>query len=159
MKELLFSITKKDLNITYFSGKGAGGQHRNKHMNCVRLNHKDSGTLVTGQSFKSKQRNITQALDNLTRHPKFINWHKTKVQQLLDNMDVETYVDEQMKYIKIECLKEEKWVEYNPEAKRQEQAPTPKYLHKADKEKRRSKKRTRVKVTKDDSYHDYEGGD
>ena len=27
MKELLFSVTKKDFDITYFSGKGAGGQH------------------------------------------------------------------------------------------------------------------------------------
>ena len=33
-KELLFSVTKKDFSITWFSGTGAGGQYRNKHQNC-----------------------------------------------------------------------------------------------------------------------------
>jgi len=33
MRELAFSVTKKDLEITYFSGTGKGGQHRNKHKN------------------------------------------------------------------------------------------------------------------------------
>jgi protein subunit release factor A len=42
-KELLFSVTKKDFNVDYFSGKGAGGQYRNKHQNCVRLKHIESG--------------------------------------------------------------------------------------------------------------------
>jgi len=71
MKKLLFRITKKDLNITFFSGHGAGGQNRNRHMNCVRLNHKDSGTMVTGQFHKEKRYNIKEALENLTKHPKF----------------------------------------------------------------------------------------
>jgi len=32
-KEHLFSVTKKDIEITYYSGRGAGGQHRNRHKN------------------------------------------------------------------------------------------------------------------------------
>ena len=54
-KEILFSVTKKDFEITYFSGKGAGGQHRNKHQNCVRLKHKDTGIITTGQDQRSKK--------------------------------------------------------------------------------------------------------
>ena len=42
MKKLLFSITKKDFKIDYFSGTGAGGQHRNRHKNCIRLTHIES---------------------------------------------------------------------------------------------------------------------
>lgn len=161
MKELLFRITKKDLNLTFFSGKGAGGQHRNKHQNCVRLNHKDSGTMVTGQSHKSKSANIKEALDNLTKHTKFKLWHNDKVQEHMHKIDMETFIDGELveSNIKIEMQKEEKWVEYIPENKREEPTPTPKYLHKATKEKRRSKKRNRVRIPRDESYHDYEGGE
>jgi len=33
VKDLLFSVIKKEFEITYYSGKGAGGQHRNRHKN------------------------------------------------------------------------------------------------------------------------------
>jgi len=57
-KQLLFSVTKKDLEIEYFSGTGAGGQYRNKHQNCVRLKHPDSGAIVTGQSNRERSSNL-----------------------------------------------------------------------------------------------------
>jgi len=79
MKELLFSITKKDFEITYFSGKGKGGQHRNKHQNCVRLKHKESGIISTGQNFKERSRNLREALKNLTDNPKFKLWLNGKI--------------------------------------------------------------------------------
>ena len=74
-KELLFSITRKDLKIDYFSGTGAGGQHRNKHQNCVRLRHSVSGAIVTGQSHRERRSNIKEALNNLVSSPKFKIWH------------------------------------------------------------------------------------
>ena len=56
-KELLFSITRKDFEITWFGGSGAGGQHRNKHHNCCRIVHKASGIMSTGQGSRSREQN------------------------------------------------------------------------------------------------------
>ena len=97
MRKLLFSITKKDLEISYFSGTGGGGQHRNRHMNCVRLRHRDSGVSVTGQSEKSQGKNIREALNNLVKHPKFKMWHRNKVQETIEQRTLEELVDEMMK--------------------------------------------------------------
>lgn len=108
MRELLFSITKKDFDVNWFSGKGAGGQHRNKHQNCVRLKHRDSGVIVTGQNSRSRKENIKAALQNLVNHPKFKIWHTRKVNEELGVFDK---VDGMMKDIKIEVIKNGMWVE------------------------------------------------
>ncbi len=114
MKELLFRITKKDLNITFFSGHGAGGQNRNRHMNCVRLNHKASGTMVTGQSNKAKKMNIQEALNNLVKSPKFKIWHARRTKECLDKTTVEETVEKMIEphNLKVEKLEDEKWCEY-----------------------------------------------
>ena len=114
MKELLFSITKKDFKIDYFSGTGGGGQHRNKHQNCVRLHHKDSGATVTGQSNKERRSNVREALRNLINNPKFKLWQTRKIHEVVDGRTIERKVDEMMVpgNIKVEgkdC--DNKWVE------------------------------------------------
>ena len=96
MKELLFSITKKDLIINYFSGTGPGGQNRNRNQNCVRIQHKDSGVIVTGQSNKSRKANIKEAFDNIVKHPKFLLWHTGKLNEVLTGKTIEELVDEQL---------------------------------------------------------------
>lgn len=114
-KELLFSVTKKDLEISYFSGTGAGGQHRNRHMNCVRIKHPESGVIVTGQEERSKEQNLRNAFKRLTENPKFQTWLKIKSSEYaLDKVKEEEYltqrVAEAMKEenLKIEYLKESK---------------------------------------------------
>lgn len=113
MKELLFSITKKDFKIDYFSGTGSGGQHRNKHQNCVRLQHLDSGIIVTGQSYKERLSNIKEALNNLKNHPKFKIWLNRKVFEYENKITIEEIVDKTMdpKNLKIEIKDENnKWI-------------------------------------------------
>jgi protein subunit release factor A len=104
-KELLFRISKQDLNITFFSGKGGGGQHRNRHLNCVRINHKDSGVMATGQSNRDKGSNIKEALNNLVKNPRFKVWHNRRVFETLRKKTIEQEVEEMMnpKFLKIEC--------------------------------------------------------
>ncbi len=113
-KERLFSVTKKDLNITFFSGHGAGGQNRNRHMNCVMLNHKASGTMVTGQSNKAKKSNIQEALNNLVKAPKFKIWHARRTKECLDKTTIEEEVEEMIlpHNLKVEKLVNEKWCGY-----------------------------------------------
>lgn len=107
-RELLFSITKKDLILKYFSGTGKGGQHRNKHQNCVRLQHPDSGVSVTGQSHKSMTANKKEALHNLVKHPKFKVWHTQRVNEILR---IEDTLD--LRNLKIEVRKKGRWELYN----------------------------------------------
>jgi protein subunit release factor B len=104
-RELLFSVTKKDFKIDYFSGTGAGGQHRNKHQNCVRINHKESGVTVTGQSNRERQANIREAFNSLVKHPKFKLWMNMRVNEIIEGKKIEEKVDEQMapEFLKIEA--------------------------------------------------------
>jgi len=119
-KELLFSVTKKDLEISYYSGHGPGGQKRNKCKNCVRINHPDSGAMVTAQEERSKDQNLKNAFHRLIEHPKFIVWHKRKTWEILNKKTIEQLVEEQMasRNIKIEMLEEGKWVAWHEDNNR-----------------------------------------
>jgi protein subunit release factor A len=112
MRKLLFSITKKNLEITYFSGKGAGGQHRNKCKNCVRINHPDSGVIVTGQEERSLRQNLKNALSRLIKNEKFKNWIKIQASKTAHSMyEIQKKVDESMmlENLKVEHFKNGKW--------------------------------------------------
>lgn len=50
-----------DLHVEWYSGTGAGGQHRNKHQNSCRITHIPSGTIATAQT-RSRQNSYDQAL-------------------------------------------------------------------------------------------------
>lgn len=57
MRELIKSYTKKDFHIDWFSGSGAGGQHRNKHQNCCRITHIETGLRAQGTESRSRATN------------------------------------------------------------------------------------------------------
>lgn len=96
MKKLLFSVTRKDLKITQFSGTGKGGQYRNRHKNCVRIQHPDSGALVTGQSHREYRANLREAMQNLVKDGRFKVWHFNKVAEITTGKTIAEVVDEQM---------------------------------------------------------------
>lgn len=64
-RELLFQATKKDFKLDWFSGSGAGGQHRNKHQNCLRLTHIPSGITVTSQTERDRPSNQRNAFKTI----------------------------------------------------------------------------------------------
>lgn len=107
MKELLFSVTKNDLEIDWFSGTGCGGQYRNKHQNCCRIRHKDSGAIATGQSQRDRVSNLKEAMENLTKSPKFKAWVKVRVGEVTgERADIEAKVDRAMRHLKFEVKDE-----------------------------------------------------
>jgi len=56
MKEI--HLTKKDFKLEWYSGSGAGGQHRNKHQNCCRITHIETG--LKAQGTESRERVVNQ---------------------------------------------------------------------------------------------------
>ena len=55
------SIPQSDLKIEWYSGTGAGGQHRNKHQNSCRITHIPSGLVATAQC-RSRQNSFDEAM-------------------------------------------------------------------------------------------------
>jgi peptide chain release factor 1 len=60
----VIEIPKQDLKVEWYSGTGAGGQHRNKHQNSCRLTHMPTGLTVTAQC-RSRSNSWTQAISTL----------------------------------------------------------------------------------------------
>lgn len=61
-----FTVKDSDLKIEWYSGTGAGGQHRNKHQNSCRITHLPTGTIVTSQC-RSRQNSLEEARSALLK--------------------------------------------------------------------------------------------
>lgn len=101
-KERLFSVTKKDLKITWFSGGGGGGQHKNKHDNCCRIEHKETGIIKTGTSQRSRNQNMKEAFLNLANDKVFKAWLNIKTSEAVTDKNkirerINATVDDMMK--------------------------------------------------------------
>jgi len=59
-------LTKKDFKVDWFSGTGAGGQHRNKHQNCCRITHIETG-LSAISTEKERTVNLKKAFSQLAK--------------------------------------------------------------------------------------------
>ena len=77
MKDIHY--TKKDFRIDWYSGSGAGGQHRNKHQNCCRIVHIKSGLCERGTENKSRIANQRIAFTKLAK--RVILWQQIQDQE------------------------------------------------------------------------------
>ncbi|MEA3272323.1 MAG: peptide chain release factor-like protein [Patescibacteria group bacterium] len=77
-------LTKKDFNIDWFSGTGAGGQHRNKHQNCCRITHIESGIFAIGTG-KERTMNLRTAFTTLA--DRVIRWLQSKNINTIPNIN------------------------------------------------------------------------
>ncbi len=107
MRELLFSVTKKDLRIDTFRCSGHGGQNVNKRDTGVRITHIESGAVGESREERSQGQNKKNAFRRMAATDKFQKWVKIKA-IFTSNMlrEVEEKVDELMqdKYLKVEYI-------------------------------------------------------
>lgn len=67
-------LTDKDFKFDWFSGQGSGGQHRNKHQNCLRLTHIESGIVAQGTESRSRVDNQRKAFERMVE--KLKEWYE-----------------------------------------------------------------------------------
>ncbi len=110
-RELLFSITKKDLRLDYYKASGAGGQKKNKTSSACRITHSDSGAVGNCSEHRGQAANKKEAFRRLVASDKFKKWHKVEVARVCYGKDklereTNTWVEEQMKpkHLKIESF-------------------------------------------------------
>lgn len=60
-------FTKKDFRLEWFSGSGAGGQYRNKHRNCCRITHLETGLRAQSTAHRERSANQRAAFECLAR--------------------------------------------------------------------------------------------
>lgn len=71
---------KEDFHYRWFSGTGAGGQHRNKHQNCLELTHIPTGVVqvANGRSRTANERDaMAEILKQLTTKNQDANHNET----------------------------------------------------------------------------------
>ena len=113
MKELLFSVTKKDLEVQTFRAGGKGGQNQNKVESGVRIIHKESGAVGEARDQRTQLQNKHNAFTRLINSPKFKAWVKIEIAYKSGQLDdIHKRVDSMMKLenIKVEYCIDGKWV-------------------------------------------------
>lgn len=81
-RELVFSVTRKDLIIDTFAAGGPGGQHQNCTNTAVRITHPVSGASGVARDSRSQHQNKKAALQRMVASGKFRAWVN---RQLLGN--------------------------------------------------------------------------
>jgi len=109
MKQLLFSVTKKDFKIDYYKASGKGGQNRNKRDTAVRITHPPSGAVGNATEQRNQHQNLKVAFRRLTESDKFKQWLRLETsRKIVDKKEMEkqinAWVDDQMqeKHLKVE---------------------------------------------------------
>jgi len=105
MKELLFSVTKKDLEIQTFRSGGKGGQNQNKRETGVRIIHRESGAVGESREHRDQLQNKKVAFERMVKTKEFQVWHKLQAAIIMQGQrDINRELDKMMdeKNLKIE---------------------------------------------------------
>lgn len=111
-RELLFSVTRKDLRLDTFRAGGKGGSNQNKTSTGVRYTHPPSGAVGESRRERSQEQNKRLAFRHLVDSAKFQAWLKLEAARRCGmEAAIEAKVAEQMRpeNLKIEVRTPEGW--------------------------------------------------
>lgn len=115
--ELLFSVTQSDCDWKYTKGTGAGGQKRNKTSSAVHCIHRASGAHGFADDQRSQRTNRELAFERMCGTEEFKKWHKIEVCRKTGQLAIiNANVEKEMKKIKVEVRRDNKWVEVSPDS-------------------------------------------
>ena len=86
------AVTDDNIKVEWFSGTGAGGQHRNKHQNSAKITHLPTGIVQTAQtrsresSYRAAMAALEARLAEVNRASKHNSISSTKRQQVGSGM-------------------------------------------------------------------------
>lgn len=78
-----YTFNSRDFEVQWYSGTGAGGQHRNKHQNSCRLTHVPTGLVATAQC-RSRENSLEEAKATLLSRLNNESARATSYSQSLD---------------------------------------------------------------------------
>jgi len=96
-------LSKRDLDVSYFCGSGAGGQARNKVHSGCQIIHRESGAIGRASDSRSLDENKQSAFKRLLATPKMKFWLARAVQEVRNGETLEATVarettDQHMRY-------------------------------------------------------------
>lgn len=111
MRQLLFSVTKKDLEVQTFRAGGKGGQNQNKRDTGVRIIHRDSGARGEARDERSQGQNKKLAFRRMVETKEFQTWLRVKAG--LAAVEADEWLERMMRpeNIRVEVKENGKWVE------------------------------------------------
>lgn len=113
MKKLLFSVTKKDLEVQTFRCSGPGGQNVNKVSSGVRIIHPASGATGESRAERTQGANKKLAFEHLVKSARFKLWLNKMIFETQQTTTLEERIQEQMKShnLRFEVVDSEgKWI-------------------------------------------------
>jgi protein subunit release factor B len=82
MKEKVTILTRKDVDISYFVGSGAGGQNKQKNATGCQIMHKETGAIGRASDTRSADQNRRAAFRRLCATGKMKVWINEQIYKI-----------------------------------------------------------------------------
>lgn len=96
MENRVTLVSAKDCQVSYFVGRGKGGQNKQKNHTGVLIIHPQSGATGRSSETRSRVQNQKSAFLKLVASPKMKVWLNAKIYELQQGETLDAAVDRQM---------------------------------------------------------------